>query len=103
MVDVALIAAAKRSPAYRLIRPRVADPCPSDGWYEGDRAFVVFDLAPRGETAHDKPLWMPQVVFVLGRARGDVLAVRVAEEDVLGHDPSGHSLLDETSAADDGA
>ncbi len=97
---MALIAAAKRSPAYRAIRPRVADPCPSDGWYEGGCAFVVFDLTSLGEGAHGERWWSPQAVFALARDTGDVLAARVVEGQVnaIDTDPVVHNLLRETGA-----
>ena len=70
MVDVALIAAAKRSPAYRLIRPRMANTCPSDGWYEEGCAFVVFDLTLSSEGANDGRRWVAHVVFAVARHGG---------------------------------
>lgn len=76
-----LIALAKRSPAYRAIRPRVVNPCPSDGWSEDGLAYVVFDLQPWPEEPLDGECWAPQVVFVVAEASGDLLAARMVEPD----------------------
>lgn len=74
-IDIALIALAKRSPAYRAIRPRVADPCPSDAWRDGGLAYLAFDLLSTG----GEP-WTPQAVFVLA-ASGEIVAARLVESD----------------------
>ncbi len=50
---------------------------------------------------NDEQRWVSQVVFVLGRATGDVLAVRVVEERWPGNDLLVRDLLGEVSAPGD--
>lgn len=64
-------AMAKRSPAYRMIRSRVTDPCPSDTWSENGVALVVFDLRPADEFARPGGTIIPQAVFALSAASGE--------------------------------
>jgi hypothetical protein len=79
-VDLGLIAIVKRSPAYRLIRPRLADISPSDAWSEDGIAFVVFDLHSSMPTSSDRPPWVPQVLFALSISSGDLKAARVVDD-----------------------
>jgi len=78
-IDIALIAATKRSSAYRMIRPRIAVPYPCDGWYEEACACIVFDLRPDDEPSPLHERWIAPAIFVVDRASGRVLAARVVE------------------------
>lgn len=78
-MDIALIAHAKRSVAYRAIRSRIADPTPADSWYDEHLAFVVFDLDHTPPPPPAAPDWGPQVIFVLAAETGVLLAARVVE------------------------
>lgn len=93
MLDVALIAAVKRSPAYRAIRAHVTQVCPSDTWYEDELAFVVFDLQSSADAATQRAPWIPQVVFVLAATSGTLLAARVVEPGKTGEEAQINDLL----------
>lgn len=80
-VDIALIAAVKRSPWYRAIRSRIIHPYPSDAWYEDHVAFVVFDLSVRPKTAQEEMVWRPQVLYAVDAVSRAVLAARIVESD----------------------
>ncbi len=92
-LDVALIAVVKRSPQYRMIRARIADACPSDGWCENGLAFVVFDLRPMHRLPAGTKAWQPQVVFVLAANSGALLAARLVDLDDTGQEMFMHDLL----------
>ncbi len=83
----------KRSLAYRAIRSRVADPCPSDAWSEDGLAFVVFDLHPANEFRRAEGAKIPQAVFALSTASGELIAARVVEPGSLGGEPAVSDLL----------
>lgn len=69
----------KRSPHYRKIRPRVVRACPSDTWSENRLSFVVFDLNPVGHQPDEQGKVVPQVLFALSTASGEIIAARVVE------------------------
>jgi hypothetical protein len=92
-LDVALIAVVKRSPQYRMVRERIADACPSDGWCENGLAFVVFDLHPVHRLPSTSEAWQPQVVFVLAANSGVLLAARLVEPGDTGQEMFAHDLL----------
>lgn len=76
---MALLAGAKRSPAYRALRPRVMHPYPSDSWYDDGCAFIVFDLHPTPDGRQPDAGRTARALFVLAAASGELLAARVVE------------------------
>lgn len=78
-MNIIALAIIKRSAQYRGIRSRVAKACPSDSWYEGEMAFVVFDLEPAAHEVLCPTLGAAQAVFALRISSGDLLAARIIE------------------------
>lgn len=78
-VDPGLLAVAKRSPAYRAIRPRIATLYPSDSWYEDELAFVVFVLQPVHQLPTGGIAGRAQAIFVLSPVSRELLAARLVE------------------------
>lgn len=64
-VDLRLLVAAKRSGAYRRIRSRLVQVCPSDSWYEDELAFIAFDLNSAVDDLTPNATMNPQAVFVV--------------------------------------
>ena len=62
--DAALLVPLKKSPEYRTIRPRVANPRAIDSWQEDGLHFFVFQLHPvnGGENSSAEP---PVTVFCM--------------------------------------
>ncbi len=94
---MAFVALAKRSLPYRIIRERVVTASPSDSWYEDGLAFVVFALTPVAGAPSARELELSQAVFVLTRARGDLLAVRVIASSAVTEEVQVTDLLADSS------
>jgi len=77
---------------YRTIRSRAVRPYPSDSWYEGELAFVVFDLFSLGAVANGGNDEYSQAVFVLDADSGQLLAARLVEAENYG-EPAIYDLL----------
>lgn len=77
-VNIALIAAVKRTQQYRAMRSRMAKPYATDSWYEGQLAFIVFDLHHNDDIVPDTAC-VPQAAFVLDQSSGALLAIHVVE------------------------
>jgi hypothetical protein len=60
--DYKLLVPLKRSPAYRAIRPRVADLKPADAWTQDDLHFFTFKLRSLNG---DNPSELPVAVFAM--------------------------------------
>jgi hypothetical protein len=68
----------KRAPAYRTIRPRIAEPTPVDAWQEGDAHYFVFELQPGAEVADEPPV----ALFVVNEKGPALTAAVVVSVDV---------------------
>lgn len=62
--DFALLVPLKKSPDYRTIRPRIANPKAVDSWQEEGLHFFVFELKPADGAAVD-PADLPVAVFTM--------------------------------------
>ncbi len=80
-----------------IIRERVVTASPSDSWYEDGLAFVVFALTPVAGAPSARELELSQAVFVLTRARGDLLAVRVIASSAVTEEVQVTDLLADSS------
>lgn len=101
VIDIALIAAVKRSPQYRAVRARVAKVCPSDTWEDDRVAFVVFDLETRADSALGTDEGPAKAVFALAIDSGALLAARVVEG--VGQGATVANLLEPTGTQAKGA
>jgi hypothetical protein len=62
--DFALLVPLKKSPEYRTIRPRIANPKAIDSWQEEGLHFFIFELKPANGAAVD-PSKTPVAVFTM--------------------------------------
>ncbi|GAB4215090.1 MAG: hypothetical protein OHK0022_54550 [Roseiflexaceae bacterium] len=79
--DPAVLRIAKGSAAYRLLRHRYSGATlrhPSEGWREGDVAFLIFDLP----TDHGAAAGM--ALFAVDLAHARLLLARQIETDAAG-------------------
>jgi hypothetical protein len=78
-----IVGGAKRSEAYRRLRPELVSVCPADVWLEDGLGFVQFELGCQGMGC--SPGW---VVFAVSRADGALGAAKAIRPE-----PSGERLV----------
>lgn len=82
-----VVAGAKRSPAYRRVRPELSSACPLDVWVADELGFAQFELdEDRREAA--RPGWL---VFAVRLRDGALVAAKVLEP---GHEVATMSVSD---------
>ena len=81
--DVALLASVKKSPEYRTLRPRVANPKPTDSWQEDGLHFFVFQLRA-ADGAEISPDEAPVAVFTMHPEEPAPIAVVVVTPGLNG-------------------